>query len=72
MRVCCSTPRPLEWIACVEGMIHMSMDAYQSTALVWPDCVTNSGARYSGVPHSVLVFWPVGSFLANPKSAIFT
>lgn len=28
---------------------------HQSTALLCPLCVTSSGARYSGVPHSVYV-----------------
>ena len=30
-----------------------------------------SGARYSGVPHSVYVLLPGDSFFANPKSVIF-
>lgn len=44
---------------------------HQSTAPVWPLCVTSSGAKYSGVPHRVYVFCPTGSFFAKPKSAIF-
>lgn len=36
-----------------------------------PSCAMISGARYSGVPHSVLVRAPGRTFLANPKSAIW-
>ena len=46
--------------------------ACQSTERVWPACATSSGARYSGVPHSVWLLDPGASFFAKPKSAIFT
>lgn len=47
--------------------------AHQSTPLPWPALLTSSGARYSGVPHSVKVRarGPGLSRLAKPKSHNF-
>jgi len=55
-----------------ESISKMSIpSAHQSTDLPYPsfDPLMISGARYSGVPHSVKVL-SLSSFFANPKSAI--
>lgn len=55
-------------------ILKQTKTTHQSTPLPWPWLASSSGARYSGVPHSVKVRarGPGPSCLANPKSHSFT
>lgn len=64
----CAATFGLKTVIAIASQIN-SPNAHQSTALLWPLDWIISGAKYSGVPHSVHV--RSFNFLANPKSVIF-